>query len=232
VSRASLTDPTALIAPYCERTGPGLWAEPLNAVTNLAFLVAAVLALRHYLRQPHLRPGRSWDLLLLLASLFAIAIGSGLWHTVATRWAALADVLPIGVFINVFLASFLIRIAGVGIPATVAALVAYQLLFVAVGRWVPHEFLSGSLFYAPAWLGLLGMTLYLRSIGSRLSRRFGLALVVLSASLTFRSIDQPLCALVPVGTHFLWHLLNAVVLYLLMVALTGAVAGRRRMQSA
>jgi hypothetical protein len=22
---------------YCERLGPGLWAEPLNALTNLAF---------------------------------------------------------------------------------------------------------------------------------------------------------------------------------------------------
>jgi hypothetical protein len=31
---------------YCERLGPGLWAEPLNAVTNLAFIVAAVICLR------------------------------------------------------------------------------------------------------------------------------------------------------------------------------------------
>jgi hypothetical protein len=29
---------------YCERLGPGLWAEPLNAVTNVAFFVAAWLA--------------------------------------------------------------------------------------------------------------------------------------------------------------------------------------------
>ena len=26
---------------YCERTGPGLWAEPVNALTNLAFFAAA-----------------------------------------------------------------------------------------------------------------------------------------------------------------------------------------------
>ena len=31
---------------YCERLGPGLWAEPLNAVTNLAFLVAALFCAR------------------------------------------------------------------------------------------------------------------------------------------------------------------------------------------
>jgi len=26
---------------YCERVGPGLWAEPLNAVSNAAFLIGA-----------------------------------------------------------------------------------------------------------------------------------------------------------------------------------------------
>ena len=29
---------------YCERTDPGLWSEPLNALTNLAFLLAALFA--------------------------------------------------------------------------------------------------------------------------------------------------------------------------------------------
>jgi len=31
---------------YCERLGPGIWAEPINALTNLAFLVAAFAAWR------------------------------------------------------------------------------------------------------------------------------------------------------------------------------------------
>jgi hypothetical protein len=31
-----------------------------------------------------------------------------------------------------------------------------------------------------------------------------------------RSLDMPLCAGWPVGTHFLWHLLNALLLYLLV----------------
>ena len=28
---------------YCERLGPGFWAEPLNATSNLAFIVSATL---------------------------------------------------------------------------------------------------------------------------------------------------------------------------------------------
>jgi hypothetical protein len=37
-------------------------------------------------------------------------------------------------------------------------------------------------------------------------------------SLIFRSIDMAVCPELPLGTHFLWHLLNAVVLYLLLRA--------------
>src|SRR3546814_1433915 len=36
---------------------------------------------------------------------------------------------------------------------------------------------------------------------------------VFTLSLAFRMADLPLCAALPSGTHFLWHVLNAVVLY-------------------
>jgi hypothetical protein len=29
---------------YCERTDPSFWAEPINALSNLSFLLAAWLA--------------------------------------------------------------------------------------------------------------------------------------------------------------------------------------------
>ena len=39
-------------------------------------------------------------------------------------------------------------------------------------------------------------------------------------SLTFRTVDVASCARLPLGTHFLWHVLNAVVLYRLLIAAT------------
>ena len=49
---------------YCERTGPGLWAEPLNALSNLAFIAVAVILWR--------RAGRNapFDLRLLICLLY------------------------------------------------------------------------------------------------------------------------------------------------------------------
>ena len=38
-------DWTASIDGYCERLDTGFWAEPVNAASNLAFVVAAIVVL-------------------------------------------------------------------------------------------------------------------------------------------------------------------------------------------
>jgi len=42
------------------------------------------------------------------------------------------------------------------------------------------------------------------------------AAAIFAVSLSFRTVDRMLCGAFPLGTHFVWHLLNAVVLYLLL----------------
>ena len=39
---------------------------------------------------------------------------------------------------------------------------------------------------------------------------------VFAVSLALRTADVPLCDAFPLGTHFIWHMLNALVLYLLL----------------
>jgi hypothetical protein len=43
-----------------------------------------------------------------------------------------------------------------------------------------------------------------------------LAAIVGVCSLFCRAIDREVCDLFPVGTHFLWHMLNATLLYILL----------------
>ena len=42
----------------------------------------------------------------------------------------------------------------------------------------------------------------------------GLAIgsAILVVSLTFRSVDEPICRALPIGTHFVWHLFNGLML--------------------
>jgi hypothetical protein len=45
-----------------------------------------------------------------------------------------------------------------------------------------------------------------------LARGFVVGAVILLVSLTARSLDEILCSNWPLGTHFLWHILNAMML--------------------
>ena len=100
---------------YCERTAPGLWGEPFNSVSNVAFLAACVALLSLLARQRRPVPPSVW----LLAAI----------------------------------------------------------------------------------VGVVG-----------------------AVSLTLRTVDEPLCAQWPIGTHFLWHCLNATVLSLVRYAVISASA--------
>jgi hypothetical protein len=215
--RTGQIDWNHFIDAYCERSSAAFWAEPVNALTNAAFLLAAALLWRE-LRRSAVRP---LSLHLLLAVLVAIGVGSFLFHTVATRWAALADVLPIYLFMHGYAACFLRwaigwrwRWAWLGAPA-------FFVLAQLMARLVPAETV-GMGGYVPALTALLGFAVWLRLRRDHLWRWFAGAALVFALSLTLRQLDMPLCDRFSLGTHFAWHVANALTLYLVTHALLQA----------
>ena len=207
---------------YCERGfDPGFWAEPLNAITNAAFIIAAAMATMMWLRIPAAE--RRWVDAWLLLVLYAIGIGSFLFHTFATVWAALADTIPIGIFMVSYLAYVLKRFFGFGWLITLLGLAVFVVALwqSSVVRCDGGPCLNGSVAYAPAFIALivLGSVLSLR--GHVAGTSLVAAGLIFAVSLTFRTIDGDLCATTalpnghPIGYHFLWHILNALLLYLL-----------------
>ena len=193
---------------YCERTGPAFWSEPVNALTNLAFFVAAFALWRLARREGTLDPGTG----LLISILAAIGAGSFAFHTLATRWAAIADVLPILLFQLVWLWLYARRLVGWDRMTTALMVGGYLALSLLVARLPPM--LNGSVAYLPTLVILLAIGVWHARAG--LMGRYDLLAAggVLAVSLTFRTIDEAVCPAFPLGTHFLWHLLNGVVLYL------------------
>src|SRR5690242_17361257 len=86
---------------YCERTSAAFDAEPVNALTNLAFPIGAAL-LWFRRERKSLGDGRGMIAALIIA-MAAIGFGSLLFHVVGTRWAEWGDVIPILVFILLYL---------------------------------------------------------------------------------------------------------------------------------
>ncbi|GJD48051.1 hypothetical protein OPKNFCMD_0766 [Methylobacterium crusticola] len=205
---------------YCERTGPEAWAEPLNALSNAAFLVAAAAILRRSRAGPRdpTVEGLGW-------LVGVIGLGSALFHTLAVRWSMLADVIPIAVFVHAYVFLAMRRLLGLTLGAALALTLAFAAAAAGLepalsglaGRPLGPP-TNGSIDYAPAALALLGVGGVLRRAGAGTARRrAGTALLGLGGlflvSLAVRTLDAALCPVLPAGTHWLWHLINAAVLY-------------------
>ena len=208
---------------YCERAGPGLLAEPVNAFSNVVFLVAAWAAWLLARRAK----ADSIEISGLLALMLAIGIGSALFHTFATGWARVLDEVPILVFQLWYIWVYARRVMMVRREGAALAIAVY-LVAAFYSRQFPH-LVNGSLVYAPALVVLPALGLY--HFARREPGRWLLlaAAGVFVLSVMCRSVDKAACDIIPFGTHFLWHVLNSVVLYLSMRALiVNPRAARRR----
>ena len=204
---------------YSERTGPGLFDEPLNAVTNAAFLIAA-WAVWRLARRRRALDGASG---VLIALLIAIGIGSTLYHMFANEWSRLLDVLPILLFQLFCTWLYAREVMCAGAFGAVGILAAYVGIGLLTAQ-LPHDALNGSLQYAPAWLFLLLLGTYHRAANKPERWVMLAAAGVFTLSLFFRTIDLQMAGVFPPGTHFLWHILNGGTLYLTARAV---VVGRR-----
>ena len=194
---------------YCERNDASFWAEPANALTNAAFLIAAAAAFLLWRRAG----GRDWPALALIVVVVAVGLGSFTFHTVARRGAMLADVIPIAIFIYGYLLLALRRFLQLPAGAAIAIVVAYAAGAQALSWLAPPRALNGSISYLPA---LVAMAVMARTTRGQSRRRLELAVMIFTVSLGLRTIDLAACETFPIGTHFVWHLLNAVMLYVLL----------------
>ncbi|MGZ8401062.1 MAG: ceramidase domain-containing protein [Methyloceanibacter sp.] len=222
---------------YCERgSSDALLAEPINALSNLAFLFAALIGLQLLLWRP--REQRSADHYLLVFLVLAIGLGSFAFHLFATQGTELLDVVPIGLFILVYLGFALNRFIGVPVGLTVLLVVGFTAIMAMTGQvqcWdggvgVPgpeiqgaKPCLNGSIFYLPALLALIVVGLLAEERRHRAAPYLLWAAAILTVSVTLRSLDFALCDRVlidgrKVGTHFAWHILNGLALFLLLRA--------------
>lgn len=201
---------------YCERLSTELWGEPLNIVSNLAFLVAGYVLLRLYRSRLNDQGLKNWDIQGLIFLLLIIGIGSSVWHIYAKRWSLYIDVIPILLFINIAILSCLYRVVRCTISLTAGVFLLYQLFNYSLQSMLDKDFLNGSIFYLPTWLLLVGISLYLKRSDSEHSQQFFTICIIFTAALIFRTIDLGVCTVFPVGTHFIWHIMSAYMMYLIV----------------
>jgi hypothetical protein len=247
MSISSMTSWSEQVFRYCERArDAAFWAEPFNAVSNAGFLVVAIwglLRLRRLRSEASQSPAGTALLATLVGLTAAIGVGSFLFHTFATRWSRLADVVPIAAFMACYLA-FALRVF-LGLPPWRIALclgaflaasvlmssIACPVSLASATRFAREPCLKGTMGYVPALAALVLVGSLVRkrhAAGHMLTIAAGLLLL----AMLMRWLDARSCTTVilfgrPRGTHALWHLINAATLAVLLSAAFDAL-GRRR----
>lgn len=200
-------DWTLHIDGYCERVTPEYWAEPINAITNAAFLISAFIMWQR-LKGQSLPMARA--LVLILAM---IGVGSYLFHTHAQIWAAIADTAPILFFILVYIFAINRDVWGMKQwPALGVTLLFFPYAAATLPLFQQIPGLGSSAGYAPVPLLILIYAVLLRNRVPETARGLAIGAGILIASILFRAVDEPFCAQIPLGTHFMWHILNAIML--------------------
>jgi hypothetical protein len=195
---------------YCERVGPGLLAEPLNAVSNVSFLLAAWAAWVLAKRTGALSTG----VRVLIALAASVGIGSILWHTYPTSLTLILDIVPILIFVMWYIWLYARNVIGMRSLFAVACVGAYLLAtFVAIQY---SDVLHGALVYVPSLMVPLVFGVF-HATERRIARFTLLAAAgVFVAALFFRTIDNEICPVLPIGTHYFWHIFVGLVTYLVM----------------
>lgn len=206
---------------YCERLGIAFWAEPLNAVSNGAFILAALFGLYFAIRRNSLTPPN----VLLICLAASIGIGSFLFHTLANAWSMLADQIPIGLFVLCYIALALRKFLNMSWPKTLSVMAIYFIVSAIIiyvlgsGILIDLSWTKGSHLYAPVVLGFIALGWALGKTKHPVTPYIWWAGVVFITALIFRSVDATTCSAVPMGTHFLWHSLNGLLIGIVLVAM-------------
>ncbi len=199
---------------YCERADATLWSEPVNALTNLLIVAAGLSGLRKVRAHD---TGSYAEVLCWWV--VAIGVGSLLFHTTAIELTKWADIVPIGTFTLALAIFCLRRFARLSWTRAIA----YFLIFfsaISIITWlIPHwlhEATNGTTVYLPALAGFVFFGVVALARGSPAGWHAIACSVILSAAFVFRAADQAVCSAFPLGTHFMWHSLIAVMLWVML----------------
>lgn len=188
---------------YCERVSAYFWAEPINALSNISFIIAAAII---YTKIKNCANQSIW-VNILTGLCFITGIGSFLFHTFANTWSLYADIIPIFAFMITFVAFCLKKIFSQNTFISTLGAMLFLGLTIYLDFGPLKDYLNGSIGYFPALALLLIIGLLKKE------SNFLFSCAIFSISLIFRTLDNQLCSSLPIGTHFIWHILNGILLW-------------------
>ena len=180
-------------------------AEPVNTITSFVPAILGVLALVFLIRNQHKNP-----VAYTLAVLTVLTgLGSVAWHSMRTELTLMIDWLPGAIYFLILVCFWSYYAAGrnlsVGLGLALSVLVffvpfpvvqQYRLIIIAV-----LVLIAAGLVFATWYRRRAAFAWTLGMVGSAI------------VAVTLRTLDLNVCDIIPVGTHFFWHIFLGMAAY-------------------
>ena len=193
---------------YCERTSIYAFAEPINTISNLAFILCGL----------YLIFKKDMKLNIFPYLIIFIGIGSFLFHLLPTKTFSTLDIFSIILF--VFSYNYVLNKNVLG-KSPIYSLLSSIFVIIAsfyLGKLLLNTIIGSSSFYLGLLIYMIFMMLLTKK--NKNAKYFLFATLLFTASILIRSIDFYVCNYFKTGSHFIWHILNSIVLYLLVMFLS------------
>lgn len=199
---------------YCERISPEIFSEPINFITNVAFWITFFLLLKKHNKKHYEDEGIRIYSFILIVLVFLIGTGSFLFHLFGNLWSLLADTVPIMIFILLYLYLAVRYYLKQTLAVSAFAIFLFLILNYSLSYFGIQEISS----YLMALFSMLIIS-YITYRENKLDISYGLLLssIIFIISLGFRQLDLYACTQFSLGTHWIWHILNSILLYTLVV---------------
>lgn len=198
---------------YCESASFFGVSQPLNILSNLAFIAGAFLLWSQ-------DRGRGTSLSLLAMLMAVVGFAGMVWHITGQQFAAAIDIgaqLVMGAILTMILAHQILRWH----PVNAVIVGVIMLLSAMLGRdlGLPFMLQNGGAFL-PAMVFLVILAFVEIQRGRMREAKFLMgSAYVLFVGLIFYSLDWALCWSFPYGLHFMWHLCMALSIWLAVEAI-------------
>ena len=194
--------------PNCELQSNQLRSQPLNLITNFAFLITSYLIFRLIKNEKVKDKGIH---LLFLTSIL-IGFGSIAHHTVPTNFTLLLDGIPIYIFLYFGFCQILdILTEKKELAFLLPSLYIFLNIFISLFIHLPID--SNALTpIINLFLFIPIIFIFYKRFGNK-TNLFSLSLGFYALATIFFVLDEIICNQLPFGTHFLWHIFNAAAIY-------------------
>jgi len=190
---------------YCERTSLEAFAEPVNAISNIAFILCGIIIF--------FRKGMKLNPLPYLV--IFIGLSSFLFHYIPSNFFSTLDVFSILLFVIIYNIMLTKNILNYSFLYSFLSSLILILISFLIGILLHKTVIGSSSFYVGLVLYMVYIFFFLKKVSN--VRYFFIATFLFIISLVFRTIDIYICNYIFFGTHFIWHILNSLVIYYLIM---------------